>query len=1132
MGSNSPETWSFLEKQPLVLVSPDEALEICDLNGAAQRHLDKVMSKLDAIPALQRRLGVDKTAEADAYLAFLGSSALRILMSAMKESMDKSNRSHLITDWELHAFLGQALYIAGCTRYPKEAAPQAMRAEMANTQIFPTDAILDPARFDELRDHLSSSTSAHASSDPEFDEDHQVEGLDSLEIAALDQTMSLVVDNHLRIGFEDRHVSTCPFHNAPTQNGADATKCMTSVDALLGLKLASGLSTQDQQGDSDGLMHVLERAKNVAGGDLAGAELYLDHEPLYASFFSECARLGLPLVVSQKTDATSGSCPFSLVERAEGDARDGANSAFVVANSSFLGSQIFSAKTLVQVEDVADPQVMHAFAVRQPTSHSRARLSRFLTLNDADAWKRFRNTFVLEPLRRAPDALTENWLFYPEQSELQDLDHDISLLLNAKETAKNGGAARQDSLGDENDDDDHEDIDKSASESFASSELEVENSLREDTDRADVLPMHRIRDVDIPSKNDIERALADMGVFPLSAGKYSADWHVFNMLLINDRAAVAIAKRSAECRRLVFRNPSKVAEQAKDALESQLCRIWFESNGASYQASPTSLAPSTLEQLRGQDWVAAVFAVGLVRIEDRPFIGTSADGVVVVQVPGNAAQEMRVLAPLRIGPRVTHDKSTFVAEKYGTYFSCVAGSTTWFEVVPLRHRSELLHQAIVYGTTHGVFYAQSARGTCAYMVLVLFPQKVRDTWNSAVEDIGRSLVDWAYAQDPGAADPASIPSAFGSASQEMIASNLPLWNAFHKQRATNGVAMPVRRASALVQFKFAASSRGAHVYADYADRLDLRQLKLGERQASVLGIFSDVVINAFLAWRMRKFIRKRGAGETWLDVQRVLAPEQGAEDFSLFIRAVSFGLMTHASRLRDPVPQLPDLQGPAFESAMPDGTEGSLLSAEEHQILRIPTGKRGVFKLANTIECRRLRLSSVQQEDTCWAQWHTNRTLSREPPPWGKNGVQSHEQPSVDNAFAAPSLAFAEGGDDVAQGPNWLSAEEHEALRLPTGKRNVIKIANTHECKRLRLSSNAHRQHTLKDTRFCVVCGTNARIACKFCNVVLHVQRRSSVNQVDTCWSQWHNDAIVKRRELARKSRPAPSDAAAETPKN
>lgn len=100
-----------------------------------------------------------------------------------------------------------------------------------------------------------------------------------------------------------------------------------------------------------------------------------------------------------------------------------------------------------------------------------------------------------------------------------------------------------------------------------------------------------------------------------------------------------------------------------------------------------------------------------------------------------------------------------------------------------------------------------------------------------------------------------------------------------------------------------------------------------------------------------------------------------------------------------------------------------------------------------------------------------------------------------------------------------LGDDEIDRLQQKVPRRRILNAANTMDLRKLRLSSNLHRDIPLAQgkKKRCVMCGEPTAQTCDICTVALHKQLRNSTSQRVTCWAQWHHDINLKRTELLPK---------------
>ncbi|GBG31278.1 Hypothetical Protein FCC1311_075012 [Hondaea fermentalgiana] len=1015
------QKWMKLHQEPLKLASRDEAARLCGVDVMAKHHVDSILDTLDSV--CREKNKAEPWDETSLFLTILGADGKHHLLHSMCQSLLVAGKAE-IHEWEFLAFLAQLFWTTGCTKATKKKSFELLSTFMRMKGYAGMDVLLDLTRFNTLQKHFRGfppQASANASS--HLDETDNAAKMHSLEEKLAEITLRLFANKNLRVTIDDRNrgtVSTSTPVNTYRprkrhQNGAGSD---ASADAIFRVKLFSQLYSR-QYNQAQVLEKTLQRIKDATGADVAGVQVCLNRGNPSEELYKVCARLGFDLIVINDKERHQGNPFLSLtahkdtrtkyVNRGWATSNLNIHPEFLVDDAPELGSEIFAASKSLTRDSGRSNVIAHAYAVREYGDAKRSRIHRFVSMLPSDIEDVFKNTFVFESFGRVPESIAQTWLFYPASKFRRPTPIVTADSEEDMETSSVGEGCLDDGDitldGDDYEDEEYEsnsevcegeENPEDASACVAHCDDEVCDASQSDRDRTtnlshneDTEPlsnepmtdaMRRIIEAPSPERKDVEAHIS-ASVVPLTAGQRCADWFMFKMLLITGTSAQQIAKEDVGCRPFLYEDPSRAEPPqalTSSALSRMLCAGWFHDKNPDGGRANRAMAIGVINeseitrQLRKEKFVDSVFEIGLVQKKGRPGLGVSADNIIVIRPPGETNPAARIVAPLETktknSPRA-QARLTKVSRRHGPYFCCNVGSSKWFEAVPTESRGHLLHQAAIYDSEYVVFCVGTTM-TINYVVLIRSPLETRQKWLQAFEEVEHRFINWAYAASP-ALSSSSIPCAYSEEDRKLLASRLPLWSAYHSRLKSCGVFVPVRLTRSLVQYYYSASKQGVDGLDAFSERFESRAVNTKWETDAVIGMVTDVLINALIVWRI--IITSNKLGGEWQSLEKFQQECSRSCHVSDFVQQVTLGLLAKASGLKRSLSN-EHVIGNATESGRPVQEKNGhvttrWLTNDEHAKLRIPNGKRDVIQSANTNSVKKLRLSGNPHPEPFWEQY-------------------------------------------------------------------------------------------------------------------------------------------------------------------
>ena len=157
----------------------------------------------------------------------------------------------------------------------------------------------------------------------------------------------------------------------------------------------------------------------------------------------------------------------------------------------------------------------------------------------------------------------------------------------------------------------------------------------------------------------------------------------------------------------------------------------------------------TSQRFKSLSYVKSFYKCGLLISRNRQYIGVSPDGIAEIKLQDTDV----VICAVEIKTRVvenTISTAIEVREAFGDLVQCSYGDDLFKKCVPSENRLQLLHQAMVLGTSHGVFVTsivENGEGCITQVVIFRVSEEVKQNHFSAITKVGDLLIGWMWNQD-------------------------------------------------------------------------------------------------------------------------------------------------------------------------------------------------------------------------------------------------------------------------------------------------------------------------------------------------------------------------------------------------
>jgi hypothetical protein len=200
---------------------------------------------------------------------------------------------------------------------------------------------------------------------------------------------------------------------------------------------------------------------------------------------------------------------------------------------------------------------------------------------------------------------------------------------------------------------------------------------------------------------------------------------------------------------------------------------------------------SNFTDLRGDLWTISLKFLrqcGLVVQKEEMHMGTSADGIIILQIQSAAINwvDREYILPVEIKTRsgqseldFAHRQPPFSVVRLDSEELSHGDQATLFkECIPSHdNRVQLLHHAAVY-STNTVLFIEASKDSIIRTVVIVFPNDLMEAYAKVLNHLASKHLDWIYS--PNAVLPQFLSSELGNVGEvHTLQQNLDLWNASH-----------------------------------------------------------------------------------------------------------------------------------------------------------------------------------------------------------------------------------------------------------------------------------------------------------------------------------------------------------------
>ena len=157
----------------------------------------------------------------------------------------------------------------------------------------------------------------------------------------------------------------------------------------------------------------------------------------------------------------------------------------------------------------------------------------------------------------------------------------------------------------------------------------------------------------------------------------------------------------------------------------------------------------TSRRFKSLPYVKSFYKCGLLISRNRQYIGVSPDGIAEIKLQDTDV----VICAVEIKTRVVENTIGKAIEDNGTFgglVQCLYGDDRFKKCVPSENRLQLLHQAMVLGTSHGVFVTsivENGEGCITQVVIFRLSEEVKQNHFSAITKVDDLLIGWMWNQE-------------------------------------------------------------------------------------------------------------------------------------------------------------------------------------------------------------------------------------------------------------------------------------------------------------------------------------------------------------------------------------------------
>ena len=193
----------------------------------------------------------------------------------------------------------------------------------------------------------------------------------------------------------------------------------------------------------------------------------------------------------------------------------------------------------------------------------------------------------------------------------------------------------------------------------------------------------------------------------------------------------------------------------------------------------------TSRRFKSLPHVKSFYNCGLLISRKRQYIGVSPDGIAEIRLQDRNV----VICAVEIKTRVVENTIGKAIEDNGTFgglVQCLYGDDRFKKCVPSENRLQLLHQAMVLGTSHGVFVTsivENGEGCITQVVIFRLSEEVKQNHFSAITKVDDLLIGWMWNQELFNQDYLTAnfcPKWLTMSQKNVIKSRFRLWNAHNK----------------------------------------------------------------------------------------------------------------------------------------------------------------------------------------------------------------------------------------------------------------------------------------------------------------------------------------------------------------